>query len=91
MAGAHRILLFLLLVKTMNSAHGELIKPTDVLSFMNIVGKLKHEKRTGWVRAGIHLPESVSDHMYKMSMMVFMIRDPNIDRDKLMKSKPISS
>ena len=63
------------------------INPSDVLSFMNTVGRLKHEKRTGWVRAGIHLPESVGDHMYKMSMLVFMIRDPSINRDKLMKSK----
>lgn len=70
-----------------SSAADSVINPSDVLSFMNTVGKLKHVKRTGWVRAGVHLPESVADHMYKMSMMVFMIRDPSINRDRLMKRK----
>jgi hypothetical protein len=78
--------LFLFFVN-MSAAQDEVINPTDVLAFMNTVGKLKHEKRTGWVRAGIHLPESVGDHMYKMSMLVFMIRDQTINRDRLMKSK----
>jgi hypothetical protein len=74
-------------VSSATSSVEEVINPVDVLAFMNIVGKLKHEKRTGWVRAGVHLPESVADHMYKMSMMVFMLRDQTINRDRLMKSK----
>lgn len=73
----------------MSVAFDEAINPVDVMTFINTVGKLKHLKRTGWVRAGIHLPESVADHMYKMSMMVFMLRDQSINRDRLMKSKPI--
>jgi hypothetical protein len=77
-------------VSSATSSVEEVINPVDVLAFMNIVGKLKHEKRTGWVRAGVHLPESVADHMYKMSMMVFMLRDQTINRDRLMKSKYVS-
>ncbi len=69
------------------SAEQLMIDPTNVLAFMEVVGKLKHVKRTGWVRSGITLPESVADHMYKMSMMTFMLRDPTIDKDKLLKSK----
>ncbi|KAF2074329.1 hypothetical protein CYY_004350 [Polysphondylium violaceum] len=42
---------------------------TNYLEFFKIVGKLKTLKRTGWVRNGIILPESVSDHMYRMGMM----------------------
>jgi putative hydrolases of HD superfamily len=42
--------------------------PSNALAFMECVGKLKVTKRTGWVRSGIQLPESIADHMYRMSM-----------------------
>jgi hypothetical protein len=60
---------------------------TNVLSFMEIVGNLKRTKRTGWVRSGIELPESVADHSYRMAMLSNMIMDPNIDKFKLLKSE----
>ncbi|KAN0019006.1 hypothetical protein ACTFIU_002208 [Dictyostelium citrinum] len=41
----------------------------NYLEFFKICGKLKTLKRTGWVNHGIELPESVSDHMYRMAMM----------------------
>ena len=63
-----------------------MISPGNAISFLNIVGILKTTKRTGWVRSGIHLPESISDHMYRMSMMSWMISDPSVNRDKLIKS-----
>lgn len=34
---------------------------------------------------GIPLPESVADHMYRMSMLAFAIRDSTVNKDKLMK------
>ena len=34
---------------------------------------------------GIHLPESVADHMYRMSMLSFMVVDPKVNKDRLMK------
>lgn len=61
------------------------INASNVLQFFHIVGKLKTLKRTGWVNHQIPLPESVADHMYRMSMMCFMITDTNINRDYLMK------
>lgn len=65
-----------------------MISPINAISFMNIVGRLKTTKRTGWVRSGIHLPESISDHMYRMSMMSWMISsEPSLNREKLIKSK----
>ena len=76
-----------LLLILMNSSESDVINPTNVITFINTIGKLKHIKRTGWVRNNIILPESVSDHMYKMTMMVFMIRDCTVDKDKLMKRK----
>lgn len=40
-----------------------------LLNFYRVLGRLKTTKRTGWLRSGVHLPESISDHMYRMSMM----------------------
>ena len=34
---------------------------------------------------GIRAPESVSDHMYRMAMASFLIKDPAIDKDKVMR------
>lgn len=45
----------------------------SLLDFLLVVGKLKTVKRTGWVNTHVHLPESVSDHMYRMSMMCFVL------------------
>ena len=61
------------------------IQPSNALSFFRIVGKLKTLKRTGWVNHSVALPESVADHMYRMTMMSMMIKDNEIDRDRLMK------
>ncbi|GAM17632.1 hypothetical protein SAMD00019534_008070 [Acytostelium subglobosum LB1] len=41
---------------------------SSLLEFYKICGLLKTTKRTGWVNNGIHLPESISDHMYRMSL-----------------------
>ncbi|EGC35887.1 hypothetical protein DICPUDRAFT_32675 [Dictyostelium purpureum] len=51
---------------------------TNYLEFFKICGKLKHVKRTGWVNNGVHLPESVSDHMYRMAMFAM-----SLDKDTL--------
>lgn len=55
------------------------------LDFLRVVGQLKIVKRTGWVNSGIHLPESVADHMYRMAMCSFLITDATLDRARLMK------
>jgi 5'-deoxynucleotidase YfbR-like HD superfamily hydrolase len=34
------------------------------VEFFKALGALKTTKRTGWVRAGVALPESIADHMY---------------------------
>lgn len=38
--------------------------------------------RTGWVYRSIQQPESVSDHMYRMSMMALTITDSSINKDR---------
>lgn len=56
------------------------------LAFFHIVQNLKLQKRTGWLNNGISptLAESISDHMYRMAMMAFLLRDKTIDRHKCM-------
>ncbi|XP_043195811.1 5'-deoxynucleotidase HDDC2-like isoform X2 [Amphibalanus amphitrite] len=43
-----------------------------LLDFFRIVGKLKHLKRTGWVRCDVTEPETVAGHMYRMSIMAMV-------------------
>ncbi|CAM9255809.1 unnamed protein product [Choristocarpus tenellus] len=59
--------------------------PSNALAFLRVVGKLKELKRTGWVHRGVALPESVSDHMYRMAAASFLITDPTLDRSRIMK------
>ena len=58
---------------------------SNALDFFHIVGDLKHVKRTGWVVRDIDQPESVADHMYRMAMLVFMLQDLTINKDRLLK------
>uniref|UniRef100_A0A0A1X749 5'-deoxynucleotidase HDDC2 n=2 Tax=Zeugodacus cucurbitae TaxID=28588 RepID=A0A0A1X749_ZEUCU len=45
----------------------------QILQFMELIGNLKHTKRTGWVLRNVSDPESISGHMYRMSMMTFLL------------------
>ncbi|XP_055903186.1 uncharacterized protein LOC129939255 [Eupeodes corollae] len=47
----------------------------DILRFMELVGNLKHTKRTGWVLRDVNDCESISGHMYRMSMMTFLLEE----------------
>jgi putative hydrolase of HD superfamily len=40
-----------------------------LLDFLLFVGQLKVQKRTGWVKRQVNLPESVADHQYRMAIM----------------------
>eukprot|EP00275_Glaucocystis_incrassata_P001562 EC123335.1.p1 GENE.EC123335.1~~EC123335.1.p1 ORF type:complete len:192 (+),score=31.90 EC123335.1:74-649(+) len=60
------------------------IEPSSVIEFLNICGKLKVTKRTGWVNHNVKLPESVSDHMYRMAIIGFLA-PPAVNRDKVIK------
>lgn len=44
-------------------------RPEQAINFLTLLHNLKDTKRTGWVRKGINGPESIADHMYRMSMM----------------------
>lgn len=57
-------------------------QPNYVVSFLNVVQLLKTQRRTGWVDHGIEPCESISDHMYRMSITAMLIKNPDIDRNK---------
>lgn len=54
---------------------------SSLLDFMLLVGRLKTTKRTGWVLRDVHLPESVSDHMYRMSLIAMVLSEPSADAE----------
>ena len=57
---------------------------SGVIELLNTLGKLKTTKRTGWIRAGVPAPESISDHMHRAAMMAFMMDlDASVDRNRL--------
>lgn len=45
----------------------------EILQFMELIGNLKHTKRTGWVLRNVNDCESISGHMYRMSVMTFLL------------------
>ncbi|KIK81526.1 hypothetical protein PAXRUDRAFT_155946 [Paxillus rubicundulus Ve08.2h10] len=55
---------------------------TDRLAFFHVLERLKTQKRTGWVDHGIPNPESISDHMYRMSILAMCASDTALDISK---------
>lgn len=49
---------------------------TSPLPFLEAIETLKGLKRTGWCRKGVPDPESVSDHMYRMTF--FCLAHPEV-------------
>ena len=59
--------------------------PSQLLDFLGCIGQLKTLKRTGWIKSGVELPESDSDHMHRAAMCAMLINDPSVDRVKCIK------
>ena len=45
----------------------------DKFKFLELVSRLKHLPRKGWVLRSIPAPETVAGHMYRMAMCVFLL------------------
>lgn len=58
---------------------------TDLIRFLHTMGRLKDTPRTGWVDNGVPNPESISDHMYRMSLMCMMCPDTSLNRSHMIK------
>ena len=55
----------------------------SLLALFHILENLKTTKRTGWIACKIPQSESISDHMYRMSLISFCLNDiGDIDRTK---------
>jgi putative hydrolase of HD superfamily len=54
------------------------------LQFLHLIEKLKTTKRTGWIYSKVDKPESIADHMYRMSLMALLIPDDSlVDKSRL--------
>jgi len=63
-------------------------EPTSPLAFFHMLERLKTTKREGWRRFGIDRGESISDHMYRMSLISMFAPPslrPQLDLPKCMK------
>ena len=47
--------------------------PSNLLDFYLLLGRLKTTKRTGWMDHNVPLPESIADHMYRLSLIVYTL------------------
>ena len=58
----------------------------SLVEFFETVGKLKAEKRQGWIDRGVKNPESVADHSHRLSVMaLFMAKKLGLDECKAVK------
>ncbi|XP_022188562.1 5'-deoxynucleotidase HDDC2 isoform X3 [Nilaparvata lugens] len=51
----------------------ESIEGSKLLNFLELMGQLKHVKRTGWVMEKVENPETIAGHMYRMAVMCFLL------------------
>mmetsp|Transcript_36932 Transcript_36932/g.59753 ORF Transcript_36932/g.59753 Transcript_36932/m.59753 type:complete len:206 (-) Transcript_36932:442-1059(-) len=58
--------------------------PSNVLEFLQICGRLREVKRTGWVKKNVKGPESVSDHSWRMALISFLA-PKTVDRDRVIR------
>lgn len=57
----------------------------STIQFMHTLSLLKETPRTGWVENEVAGVESVSDHMYRMSVLCMMCPDTSLDRNRMVK------
>jgi len=75
---------------SLQEALADVPKPVTALSssplaFLHVLERLKTTPREGWRRFNIQGPESISDHMYRMSIISMLCPDPSVNRDHCVK------
>ncbi|KAJ6902880.1 5'-deoxynucleotidase HDDC2 isoform X2 [Populus alba x Populus x berolinensis] len=59
---------------------------SSAIDFLTLCHRLKTTKRKGWINQGIKGPESIADHMYRMSLMALIVGDlPGVNRERCIK------
>lgn len=63
------------------------VGPQSALVFIQIVSLLKSQRRTGWVDRGLPSSqvESISDHMYRMGVILMLLPREKVDVDRCVK------
>lgn len=58
----------------------------NIINFLHKIGELKKLKRTGWVLHKVPNPESVADHIFRVSIMAILFSGKlGFDKDKCVK------
>ncbi|KAG9292801.1 hypothetical protein G9A89_006362 [Geosiphon pyriformis] len=60
-------------------------KVGNILTFLHICEQLKRTKRTGWLNHNIANPESIGDHMHRMSILALLCNDESLNRERCVK------
>jgi putative hydrolase of HD superfamily len=59
---------------------------SSAIDFLTLTRTLKTTKRTGWVMRKVHHPESIADHMYRMTLMAMISSfSTELDTDRCIK------
>ena len=71
----------------LNWIGGNVLSFIDLYEFLEVVGKLKIMKRSGWIsQVGINKPESVADHSFRCAILAMCIGDLlDLDSGKLIR------
>ena len=69
-------------LKPIQNVDNDIHVKKNTLKLMHLLSNLKTQKRTGWIRNGISQPESISDHMWRMSILSLLIQTEDIDKTK---------
>jgi len=51
----------------------------DWLRFFSLIGRLKTLRRQGWIDRGVHEPESVADHSFRLALMAWVLAQARPD------------
>lgn len=52
---------------------------------IDLLGKLKDLKRSGWLRKGVIQPESVASHSFGVAFLVLLLAPSGLDKEKCLK------
>ena len=72
------------LVRAFTTDMSEPSPAARAINFLHITQALKTTPRTGWVNHGVDKPESIADHMYRMSLMAMVAAKsmPELDQNR---------
>jgi len=61
----------------------------NLITLLSRAGALKEVKRTGWILKGINNAESVADHTWRMGLIIMLLTDKSLDKQKLLEMNTV--